>query len=121
MSLCADRVQIEQVLVNLVRNGIAAAAEGGALTKRVVIRIRQSRGMAQVDVEDNGPGVSAGVAEHLFEPFVTDKPCGMGLGLSLSRQIVERHGGKLWWDRLDGGGTRFVFRIPLEGEPVNAR
>lgn len=120
-SLKADRVQIEQVLLNLVRNGIEAAAESRQPTKHVLIRVHQSSGMAQVDVEDNGPGVPVDVADHLFEPFTTSKPRGMGLGLTLSRQIIECHGGKLWWDHIDGGGTRFAFRIPWEGFHTNAR
>ena len=121
VSLRADRVQIEQVLLNLVRNGIEAAAKSGQRTRRVLIRMRQCGGAAQVEVEDNGPGVPPHVADRLFEPFTTGKPRGMGLGLLLSRQIVECHAGKLWWDRLDGGGTRFAFRIPGEGSHPNAR
>ena len=121
ISLRADRVQIEQVLLNLVRNGIEAAAKSGQRTRCVLIRMRQCGGAAQVEVEDNGPGVPPHIADRLFEPFTTGKPRGMGLGLLLSRQIVECHGGKLWWDRLDSGGTRFAFRIPGEGSHPNAR
>ena len=121
VSLRADRVQIEQVLLNLVRNGIEAAANSGQRSRRVLVRVRQCGGAAQVEVEDNGPGVPPHVADRLFEPFATGKPRGMGLGLLLSRQIVECHGGKLWWDRLDGGGTRFAFRIPGEGSHPDAR
>jgi len=98
-SIMADRVQIDQLLVNLMRNGIEAAAEGAHGQKRVRVRISQSDSETRVDVEDNGPGVAPEIVGSLFEPFTTSKPRGMGLGLSLSRQIVESLGGSLWCER----------------------
>jgi two-component system, LuxR family, sensor kinase FixL len=116
-----DRIQIEQVLVNLLRNAIEAAAEGTSREKRARVGIRHYNGAVQVEVEDNGPGVLPDIAERLFEPFETTKARGMGLGLSLSRQMVEGHGGKLWWDKTFVKGTRFVFSMPLEGSKLSER
>ncbi len=110
--VAGDRMQIEQVLVNLLRNAIDAAGE--SRDKQVRVAIRRCDGEVQVEVEDSGPGVSPEISEHLFEPFETNKPRGMGLGLSLSRRMVEAHGGRLRWDRSCAKGARFVFRIPFE-------
>jgi two-component system, LuxR family, sensor kinase FixL len=118
-TILADRVQVEQILVNLVRNGIEAAAERTSGEKQVKIRISQSSGEICVDVEDNGPGVADDIAERLFEPFTTSKPRGMGLGLLLSRQIVETYGGKLWCERTSAKGTRFAFCLPCDRNHVD--
>jgi signal transduction histidine kinase len=112
----ADRIQMEQVLVNLVRNAIEAAAEGPGNEKRVRVRLHHHEGAVQVEVDDSGAGVSAAIAERLFEPFATSKPRGMGLGLLLCRRLVEGHGGRLWWDQTFLKGARFVFRIPCKDE-----
>jgi signal transduction histidine kinase len=66
-----------------------------------------------IDVVDSGPGLPDGKADQIFEPFVTTKPDGLGLGLPISRTIVEAHGGRLWADANPGGGTRFHLTIPL--------
>jgi C4-dicarboxylate-specific signal transduction histidine kinase len=102
---------MEQVLLNLIRNAIEAAAENSAKERRVRVRLGRFGSEVQVDVEDTGLGVRPDVAEHLFEPFATGKPRGMGLGLLLSRQIVECHGGRLWYDRSLATGARFTFRL----------
>jgi two-component system, LuxR family, sensor kinase FixL len=120
-AILADRVQVEQILVNLVRNGIEAAAERASGNKQVKVRISQSSGEICVDVEDNGPGVADEIAERLFEPFTTSKPRGMGLGLLLSRQIVEAHGGRLWCERTSPTGSHFAFRLPYDRMRVDAR
>jgi two-component system sensor kinase FixL len=120
-AILADRVQVEQILVNLVRNGIEAAAERTSGEKQVKVRISQSNGEICVDVEDNGPGVADEIAGRLFEPFTTSKPRGMGLGLLLSRQIVEAHGGRLWCERTSAQGAHFAFRLPSDRVPVDAR
>jgi two-component system sensor kinase FixL len=65
-----------------------------------------------VTVEDTGPGISESVAAELFQPFVTSKSSGMGIGLSICRTIVESHGGRIWFDMRQGGGTAFYFTLP---------
>jgi two-component system, LuxR family, sensor kinase FixL len=112
--IAADRIQLEQVLVNLIRNAIEAAGESREQEKMVRIRLRQVDGENELVVEDNGPGIAADVAERLFKPFETSKHRGMGLGLSLSREIVKAHGGRLWWDAASGPGAQFVLRLPCD-------
>jgi len=111
--VAADRIQMEQVLANLMRNAIEAAAHsevGG--DRRVQATLSLSPGAVRVEVEDNGPGVAPDILERLFEPFETTKRRGMGLGLSLSREIIKAHGGRLWLDRTDATGSKFVLELP---------
>jgi PAS domain S-box-containing protein len=113
--LC-NRVQIQQVLVNMVRN--AAEAIGTTRPGNVTIRTRLlDRENVEVVVADNGPGLPQLVLDRLFEPFVSTKPDGMGLGLSICRSIVEAHGGRLISAPNPGGGT--VFRFTLAAAPSN--
>jgi len=108
-----DALQLEQTLINLINNAVDAAAEGGGL---VTIRVaRMGRGV-RIEIEDNGPGVSEEVAGNLFEPFVTTKAKGMGLGLALSRELIGAHGGSIRWERTGlNAGTRFIIELPEEG------
>ena len=121
VKIAADRLQMEQVLLNLIRNAIESAAENPTWQKRVSIRLRRTGSEVQVDVEDNGPGVNPDIAAHLFEPFMTGKPKGMGLGLMLSRQIIQSHGGDLWCDHAVTTGACFSFRLPALGSNADAR
>jgi two-component system, LuxR family, sensor kinase FixL len=109
--IAADHIQIEQVLANVIRNAIEAVA-GVNRERWVGIRLRHVDGDVQVEVEDNGPGVSPDIARHLFEPFETSKLRGMGLGLSLSREMIKAHRGSLRWDATAAVGARFVLRLP---------
>lgn len=104
----ADEGQLRQVFVNLVRNAREAMTEGGELT----LSARRKNGQVEIAIADTGPGMSADVQERLFEPFFTTKEGGTGLGLSLSRQIVEAHGGTIAVDSEPGRGTRFVITLP---------
>jgi len=115
--IAADRVQLEQVLVNLVRNAIEAAAEGGAAEKLVTVTLSRHKGGVELAVADNGRGIAPDIAERLFAPFETSKPRGMGIGLTLSREIVEAHRGRLWRDATAAVGARFVLRLPA-AEPA---
>jgi two-component system, LuxR family, sensor kinase FixL len=110
--IAADHIQIEQVLVNVIRNAIEAVAECVDRERWVRIRLRQVDGEVQVEIEDNGPGVSPEIAQHLFEPFETSKQRGMGLGLSLSREMVKAHGGSLRLDATVAVGARFILLLP---------
>jgi len=105
-----DRIQIEQVLLNLLRNAVEAMQGAPRRELRVVTAARHD-GMAQVSVIDTGPGLAPEVSAQLFQPFVTTKKQGMGVGLSICRTIVESHGGHIWAESVPGGGTAFRFTL----------
>ena len=105
-----DKVQIQQVLLNLVRNAIEAME--GMSRRELTVSISEVRDeMVEVSVADTGPGIADEIAAQLFEPFITTKEHGMGVGLSISRTIIEAHGGRLWIDPNPGGGTIFQFTL----------
>ncbi len=108
LSVEGDPAQLRQVFVNLVTNAIEAASPRGDV--RVLAR-REDRHVA-ISVEDTGPGVDAATARRLFEPLITTKEKGVGLGLALVKKIVERHGGSVGHEPRDGGGARFTVRLP---------
>ena len=116
----ADGVQIEQVLINLVANAIDAASERSDARGRVIIRVAAKADAILIRVEDNGGGVAPELADNIFDAYQTTKPRGMGLGLHLSRRIVQRHAGRLWWEPVPTGGARFVVELPADGCGDNA-
>nr|WP_322964416.1 PAS domain S-box protein [Sphingomonas sp. SGZ-02] len=105
----ADRVQVQQVLVNLLRN--AAEAVTGGERRDIRVTTRRDGGMIDIAVADTGPGIAPAIAPRLFEAFASGKEEGMGLGLSISRTIVEAHGGRIWAVPGEGGGTVFHFTL----------
>jgi PAS domain S-box-containing protein len=107
----ADRIQIQQVLVNLMLNAIDAMAGGSRRELEVKTAVLDNE-TTEFSVTDSGTGLAAEIADHLFEPFVSTKPNGMGLGLSICRSIVEAHGGRLRTEPNEGGGTIFCFTLP---------
>jgi C4-dicarboxylate-specific signal transduction histidine kinase len=107
----ANRIQIQQVLVNLIRNAFEAMADVERRALRLNTRMLTSD-MIEIAVADSGPGISDEVAMHLFEPFISTKRNGMGLGLSICRSIIEAHGGKLHGEPNPAGGTIFRFTLP---------
>lgn len=113
-----DAVQLQEVLLNLVRNAADAIAAGGAAGGRikVVVRRLDDPARAEIAVIDNGPGVAPAVAERLFDPLVTSKSDGLGLGLSICVSIVEAHGGRIWLQSGEPGTTEFRFSVPLEAD-----
>ena len=113
----ADRIQIQQVLVNLIRNAIEVMIEGGPARRLDVATTAGPEDQVEVTVGDTGAGLTPEVARHLFQPFVTTKRKGMGLGLSICRTIVEAHGGKIWVTSPPEGGTVFHFTLRA-AEPV---
>ena len=109
-----DRIQIQQVLTNLIRNAIDAMIDSSQ--KSLIIRTAaEPQDYVTVTVEDTGPGISESVVAELFQPFVTSKSAGMGIGLSICRTIVESHGGRIWFEERPGGGTAFHFPLPSAG------
>jgi signal transduction histidine kinase len=107
--LDGDPVQLRQVLLNLLQNAVYAASPRGEV--RVVAAAAD--GGIEVAVEDSGPGVDATTTRRLFEPLITTKAQGIGLGLALVKRIVERHGGSVGYQPRSGGGARFTVRLPL--------
>ena len=108
-----DHVQIEQVIQNVVRNAIDATCdEKLTLPEVIVSTVAEPDGVVLVTVRDTGHGLPDGDTEHIFEPFVTTKPEGLGLGLSISRSIIEMHGGSIRAARNRGGGALFHIRLP---------
>jgi two-component system sensor kinase FixL len=106
----ADKVQVQQVVLNLMRNAIDAMEDSPRRELIVAARPIEDD-MADISVSDTGPGISPEFAEHLFQPFMTTKATGMGVGLSISRTIVEAHGGRIWAEPRKGGGTVFHFTL----------
>lgn len=105
-----DKIQIQQVLLNLMRNAAEAMAGGPRCDLRV--RTERDGAMIRISVADTGPGLPDDVRGRMFQPFVTTKPTGMGVGLSVCRTIVEAHGGEIGAEDADGGGTVFRFTVP---------
>jgi signal transduction histidine kinase len=109
-----DRIQVTQVLVNLIVNGIDAMRGVVGRRKEVLVQAAQhEHGMVLLSVQDAGCGLPDDFDTCVFEPFFTTKPDGLGIGLSISRSIVESHGGKLWAQPNDGPGSTFLFTIPI--------
>jgi two-component system, LuxR family, sensor histidine kinase TtrS len=114
----ADRLQIEEIILNLLQNALEAIASQAE--RRVWLSVAADRDKLRIAVSDNGPGLAPGAAAHLFDPFFTTKANGLGLGLSLSRTIVEAHGGQLNVDASNPGRTTFSFYLPLMENAAHA-
>jgi two-component system sensor histidine kinase HydH len=113
-----DPEQVNQVLVNLLLNALDALPRGGA------VRVECERSLAgnavEVRVQDTGPGIAPGIQPRLFEPFVSSKESGLGLGLSICKRLIEAHGGSIHGGNWSEGGAVFTFTLPLEGAHVEA-
>jgi len=108
----ADRVQIQQVVGNLVLNAIEAMAAVSARSRTLYVMSERKGDAILLSVSDSGAGLPAAVHEHLFEAFWTTKPEGIGVGLSISRAIIEANGGQIWADPTESGGASFRFTVP---------
>ena len=116
----ADRVQIQQVLINLLRNAMEAMRDSPV--RELEVRVsRAELNTVSLAVSDTGPGIADDIRPQLFQPFVTSKPGGMGIGLSISKRIIESHGGEIQVDRSVSGGARFAFTLPLVMEDLDGQ
>ena len=111
-----DKIQLQQVLLNLVLNGIQAMAAISGKRELAISIARAAPDAVQVTVTDAGPGLDPDITQRIFDPFFTTKPEGLGMGLSISRSIIEAHGGHLWTTPHAPHGTEFHFTIPVAGE-----
>jgi signal transduction histidine kinase len=112
--IIGDRVEIQQCVLNLLLNALDATAQTESGPREVTIRIAPEKiGWIGVSVCDTGPGVDPSVANQMFESIVTTKTKGMGLGLLVTRSIVEGHGGRIWFTPNPGGGSTFTFTLPV--------
>ncbi|MEQ1406450.1 PAS domain S-box protein [Neorhizobium sp. Rsf11] len=119
-TVVADRIQIQQVLTNLMRNAIEAM-QGSPRRELAIRTVQENDDMMAVIVQDTGPGISGEITDQLFKPFVTTKAGGMGIGLSISKRIIEAHGGEMTVSRNPAGGATFRFTLPIDmGERENA-
>jgi C4-dicarboxylate-specific signal transduction histidine kinase len=118
--IVGDRVQLQQVIVNLMLNGIEAMSEVDDRPRRLVIRSEvQNSGEVLVAVRDSGVGIDPKNEKRIFDAFFTTKEQGMGMGLSISNSIIEAHGGRLWASRNSGNGATIQFTLPAEGQSTS--
>jgi signal transduction histidine kinase len=111
--VCGDHLELQQVVMNLVMNAMDAAGVNGSASRPTVgVTTRRAGDKIQLSVRDSGPGISPDLRTHLFEPFFTTKKNGLGMGLSISRSIVELHGGHIVVSNLPGGGAEFRVTLP---------
>jgi signal transduction histidine kinase len=113
----ADRVQLQQVVMNLMLNGMDAMSGADVREKELVIRSQKEKEeQVLIAIEDSGAGLDPDTADKIFDPFFTTKPHGIGVGLSISRSIIESHQGRLWAAVRPGGGTVFQLTLPTSAE-----
>jgi signal transduction histidine kinase len=111
-----DQVQLQQVLLNLLLNAMDALNSNPPERRLITVRARTEGAPVEVAVSDTGHGIPADLLPRVFEPFFTSKPTGLGMGLAISRSIVEAHGGRLWAENNPDGGATFAFSLPVAGE-----
>ena len=110
-----DRVQLQQVLLNLLLNAMDALDGESAERRLVTVRVRLVGATAEVTVSDTGHGIAADKLSRVFEPFFSSKPDGLGMGLAISRNIIEAHGGRLWAENNEAGGATLTIALPADG------
>ena len=115
-ALVVDRIQIVQVMVNLLKNALEACTDLPYRQAVVTVATRSVTNGVQISVADNGPGIQAREETNIFDPFQTTKPEGIGLGLAISKSIVDRHHGELTYDAETTQGATFTVSLPTESE-----
>ena len=113
LPILGDRVQLQQVILNLIVNGIDAMKDTSSESRIISIRTSRIEDFAELSVSDRGSGIPGDKLEEVFEPFYTSKAEGMGMGLSIARTIIEAHNGYIWAKNRDHGGASFRIRLPL--------
>ncbi|NJD06057.1 MAG: PAS domain S-box protein [Methylococcaceae bacterium] len=115
----ANRLHVEKVLINLIRNGVEAMRDAGLSSGAIVVTVQTSCSgdCAQVTVRDSGPGLEPEASRRIFKPFFTTKPEGLGMGLVLSRALIEAHGGELWAELTEEPGATFHLTLPFAQDP----
>jgi C4-dicarboxylate-specific signal transduction histidine kinase len=118
-AVLGDRIQLQQVILNLMMNGIEAMTAVTDRPRRLLIRSQmRDAGQVLVSIQDSGIGVSGEAMARLFEPFFTTRSKGIGMGLPISRSIIEAHGGRLWAESTISEGSTFQFMLPSADGPV---
>jgi signal transduction histidine kinase len=113
LPIVGDHIQLQQVILNLVVNGIDAMKDTPSENRIISIRTSRVEKFAELSVLDRGPGIPEGKLKEVFEPFFTSKAGGMGMGLSIARTIIEAHHGLIWAENRDHGGASFRIRLSL--------
>ena len=117
-----DRVQLQQVLLNLLLNAGEAMGGNGKDNRRVTVSATaNAQGFVIIKIADNGPGLDAAISEHLFEPFVTTKESGLGLGLSICQSIMATHNGQISATKNPDGGATFTVTLPHALRPASVQ
>jgi signal transduction histidine kinase len=112
-AIAGDRVQLQQLVLNLIMNAVEAMGDVTTRGREIIITTQEgSGGEVLVTVRDSGVGLDPGSKEKIFDAFYTSKSVGMGMGLAISRSIIEHHGGRLWAVSNEGPGATFLFTIP---------
>ena len=121
LPILGDRVQLQQVILNLVVNGIDAMKDTRNEERAISLRTSRVENFAELSVSDRGPGIPEDKLKGVFEPFYTSKAEGMGMGLSIARTIIEAHHGLIWARNRDHGGASFRIRLPLSMEAIETK
>jgi signal transduction histidine kinase len=116
LPILGDRIQLQQVILNLAVNGMDAMKDTPDENRIISIRTSRVEKFAELSVSDGGPGIPEDKLKEVFEPFVTSKAEGMGMGLSIARTIIEAHNGQIWAKNRDHSGATFRIRLPLSSD-----
>jgi two-component system, LuxR family, sensor kinase FixL len=121
-AVLANRIQVQKVLINLLRNAVEAMRGAGFANNEITVTVRTHKdmNMAHATVKDSGPGINQDTFKRIFEPFFTTKPTGIGMGLSISRALIEANGGQLWLEPSNKPGAIFHFTLPFAPQGVES-